>query len=165
MRELKVKALQKETFCNYGDFYDLLSPSGYSLGDFYHDRVPFPAPCGQQVAFSALVCSKRESNIIDSAESHSYATELLVPLDGDVIIHVAPPSVIPVPELTEAFLVPKGTLVTLRVGVWHLAPFAVQDGNTHLLIGLPERTYKTDCEIATYEEDQYMIVNYSEEIK
>lgn len=163
MRELKVKKLQKETFCSYGDFYDLMNPAGYSLGDFYHDRVLFPAPSGQSVAFSALVCTKQDANIIDSAESHSYATELLVPLDGDVIIHVAPPSVGPVPELTEAFLVPKGTMVTLRVGVWHLAPFAVQDGDTHLLIGLPERTYKTDCELVHYEIDQCMIVNYSEE--
>lgn len=32
-------------------------------------------------------------------------------LDDDVVLHVAPPSKEPVPELTEAFLIPKGTMV------------------------------------------------------
>lgn len=158
MKRIHVQPLTQETFHAYGDFSDVLNPDGYHLGDFYHDRVLFPVVGGQVVAFSSLICTKREQNIVDAAEFHSYARELILPIDGDVIIHVAPPSVDPVPELTEAFLVPKGTMVVLRVGVWHLAPFAVNKGNTHVLIGLPERTYKNDCVVVPYEQEKQMIV-------
>ncbi|MDD3058606.1 MAG: ureidoglycolate hydrolase [Sphaerochaeta sp.] len=165
MREIPVQSLQWESFHQYGEFSDALHPAGYSLGDFYHDRVLFPVSEGRMVGFSSLVCTKRMEKIIDSAECHSTAAEFILPLDGDVIVHVAPPSQVPVPELTEAFLVPKGTMVMLRIGVWHLAPFAVKEGDTHVLIGLPERIYKTDCMVVAYAEDQKMKVNYTEDAK
>lgn len=159
MRHIQAKQLSQEAFHQYGDFYDILNPVGYHLGDFYHDRMLFPVVHGQVVAFSALKCSKPKQRIVDAAESHSLTMEFLLPVDGDVIIHVAPPSTEPVPELTEAFYIPKGTMVTLRVGVWHLAPFAVHEGETHVLIGLPERTYKNDCVIVNYDQDKQMIID------
>ena len=50
---------------------------------------------------------KPEKIIVDAAEFHNYTGEVLLPLDDDVVIHVAPPTKEPVPELTEAFIVPK----------------------------------------------------------
>ena len=42
-----------------------------------------------------------------------------------MIVHVAPAGKDPVPELTEAFLVPRGTMVVLNTGAWHLSAIPV----------------------------------------
>ena len=94
--------------------------------------------------------------IVTAAEYHNTTAEILLPLDGDIVIHVAPPSNKPVPELTEAFYVPKGTMVKLNTGVWHLAPFAMDLDEVHVLIALPERIYFNDCIVVDYEKEQYI---------
>ena len=75
-------------------------------------------------------------------------------LDDDVILHVAPPSKEPVPELTEAFIVPKGTLVCLNLGVWHLSAMPINLDTAHVLIVLPERIYLNDCIVVDYPEER-----------
>ena len=45
------------------------------------------------------------------------------------------------------FYVPRGTFVALRPGVWHHAPFVVNNPVVHVLIVLPERTYANDCTV------------------
>ena len=81
-------------------------------------------------------------------------------MDDDAVINVAPPSKKPVPELTEAFIVPKGTIVKLNVGVWHLAPIPVNNEIMHVMIVLPERVYANDCTVVQYElDDQIEIVS------
>ena len=159
MRTIKVKQLSAEAFQAYGSFFDMEHPTGHNLGTFYHDHVLFPVTGGQVVGFSSLVSKKTEKMVISSVEYHNYSSEAILPLDGDIIVHVAPPSKKPVPELTEAFLVPKGTLVKLNIGVWHKSPFAVEHAETHILIALAERTYMTDCVVVDYiEADQMEVV-------
>ena len=85
--------------------------------------------------------------------------DLYACLDGDVVIHVAPPSTAPVPELTEAFYVPKGTIVRMNTGVWHMAPFPVKEDLVHLMVALPERIYFNDCYVVEYEPDQYVEIS------
>ena len=52
---------------------------------------------------------------------------MILPLNDDMILHVAPASAgTPVPELTKAFIVPKGTLVKINTAIWHLAPLRGQ---------------------------------------
>ncbi|AEV28045.1 ureidoglycolate hydrolase [Sphaerochaeta pleomorpha str. Grapes] len=159
MKTIKAKQLSKEAFNEYGSFYNLLEPRGHNLGTFYHDHVLFPVAGNKVVGFSALVCAKGEKMVISAAEYHNTTGEMILSLDGDVIVHVAPPSTKPVPELTEAFYVPAGTLVKLNAGVWHLAPFAVNTEVTHLMIALPERTYMNDCVVVEYPlEDQIEVI-------
>jgi hypothetical protein len=45
------------------------------------------------------------------------------------------------------FFVKKGTMVAIRPGVWHCAPFAYKADHVNVLIVLPERTYANDCTI------------------
>ena len=59
-----------------------------------------------------------------------------------------------VPEKTEAFIVPKGTLVKLNTGVWHLAALPVHNDVLHVMIILPERVYANDCTVCDYPEDR-----------
>ena len=67
----------------------------------------------------------------------------------------ATPPGAPVPlDRFRAFRVPKGTMVCLRPGVWHHAPFAVGGGPANVLIALPERTYANDCTVVELAEDE-----------
>ena len=72
------------------------------------------------------------------------------------MIHAAPPTKDPVPQLTEAFVVPKGTVVKLNTGVWHLAPMPVEEDVVHVLIVLPERVYANDCFVVDYPEEDWI---------
>jgi hypothetical protein len=62
-------------------------------------------------------------------------------------MHVAPagPALEFPASSAEVFLVPRGTLLCIRPGVWHHAPFAFGSDIVNCLIVLSERTYKNDC--------------------
>ncbi|NLL76806.1 MAG: DUF4867 family protein [Clostridiales bacterium] len=156
MRTIKAKQLTKEGFEPYGSYFDMLRPTGNNLGAFFHDHVLFPVSGDMPVGFSSLVSEKADPMIIKSSEYHNLTSEGMIPLDGDMILYVAPPSNKPVPELTEAFIVPKGTFVSIRTGVWHLAPFPVSENKIHIMIVLPERTYFNDCTVVDYKEEDYI---------
>ena len=94
--------------------------------------------------------------LVTQAEYHDTTCEGVLPLDDDVVLHVAPATQNPVPELTEAFIVPKGTMVKLNVGVWHLAAMPIHLDTAHVMITLPERIYKTDCVVVDYKPEQYV---------
>jgi len=99
---------------------------------------------------------KREP-IIDVTEYHSFTAEGILPLDNDILIHVAPatPPDGPVPlDKIRVFRVPTGTMVVLRPGVWHHAPFTVNEAPANVLIVLPMRTYANDCEVVPLDEGE-----------
>lgn len=48
------------------------------------------------------------------------------------------------------FHVPAGTMVVLRPGVWHHAPFTTNHRSVNILITLPERTYANDCTVVEF---------------
>lgn len=156
MRKIKAQKLTTETFSRYGAFYNLVEPDGNALGAFYNDKVALPVSGNVPVTFSSLVTEKADKMIVNSAEYHNYTGEGILPLDGDVVIHVAPATKEPVPELTEAFIVPKGTVVKLNTGVWHLAPMPIETDVVHVLIVLPERVYANDCYVVDYPEEAWM---------
>jgi ureidoglycolate lyase len=67
-----------------------------------------------------------------------------------VLIHVGPATppnaAVPLDKI-RVFRVPRGTLVSLRPGVWHHAPFTLSDNPANVLIVLPERLYANDCTV------------------
>lgn len=156
MRQLKAKLITVENFKKFGSFTDLLNPEGHSLGDFYQDRLKMHCSGSMQMAFSPLLIRKPEQMIVTSAEYHNYTQEGVLCLDDDVIIHVAPAGKEAVPDLTEAFFVPQGTMVLLDTGVWHLSAIPVNKEVAHVLIALPERTYFNDCVVVDYPEEQWI---------
>ena len=156
MRQIKAKQITAENFKEFGSFTDLLNPTGYSLGDFYQDRLKMHNSGSMQTAFSPLLVHKPEKMIVTTAEYHNYTQEGVLCLDDDVIVHVAPAGKDPVPELTEAFLVPKGPMVLLNTGVWHLSAIPVNKETAHVLIVLPERTYFNDCVVVEYPEENWV---------
>lgn len=159
MRTIKAKPLTKEGFEPYGSYFDMLNPKGNNLGAFYHDHVLFPVSGAMPVGFSTLVSEKAGPMIIKASEYHNSTSEGMMPMDDDMILYVAPPSNKQVPELTEAFIIPKGTFVMIRTGVWHLAPFPVNQSKIHIMIVLPERIYCNDCTVVDYKEKDYIEIS------
>ena len=84
--------------------------------------------------------------VITDAEFHNHTCEVAMPLDQDAVFWVAPAGVgetLPVDDV-EAFLVPKGCVISLRPGVWHHAAFATEERPVNVMIVLPERAYLND---------------------
>jgi len=158
MRKIKAKPITVENFAPYGCFANVLNPKGNHLGDFYNDQVLMPVSGGMPIGFSPLVMNKPEKMIVSAAEYHNTTGEGIIALDDDIILHVAPATKVSVPELTEAFIVPKGAIVKLNAGVWHFGPLPVNSDIVHILIILPERIYANDCIVVEYAlEDQFEI--------
>ena len=115
MITIKAVPITAENFRPYGSFASMLDPRGNCFpGDatFYPDQVELNAH--GTVAFSPLTVKKPERMIVTMAEYHNYTGEGVFVIDDDAVIHVAPPSNrVIVPEKTEAFIVPKGTLVSI----------------------------------------------------
>ena len=158
MNQIKAKELTMEGFAAFGTFAKMLNPKpAYPNArpvSFVADMAQLNLGKATIASFSVCRVEKRP-NIVDTVESHTSCGEGILPLDGDIIIHVGrptPTSFIPFDSL-EAFRVPQGTFVALRRGVWHFAPFAV-DGTVNTLIVLPERTYAEDCFVAPMPEDK-----------
>lgn len=154
MHRIKAKELTKDSFCEFGSFYNLIDLEGNNFGDFYPDHLLNPVSGNLPFSFSGLKVHKCEKMIVDKAEYHNLTGEILLPLDTDVVIHVAPANVESAPETTQAFIVRKGTIVRLKVGVYHLAPFSIEKEEGRVMVALPERTYKNDCVIVEYSEEE-----------
>jgi len=152
MKEIAWKKLSLEGFRKFGTWSCMVSPSGPHLGaepiQFYGDMVQSTLGAVPVASFGVCRVMKRPF-VIDVSEFHDTCCEIVLPLDGDVLMHVAPAG--PSPEFpsdaAEVFLVPRGTLACLRPGVWHHAPYAFGSNVVNCLIVLPERTYKNDCTV------------------
>ena len=150
MKQVKVQPLTRDAFAPFGEFYSMAEPDGYALVGAIHQFFPdrMTTACTGRLAFSPLVVKRPERMIITQQEYHTTAEELILPLDDDMILHVAPASGgKTVTDHAKAFLVPKNTLVKLKAAIWHLAPLPAAREQLTALIILPECTYANDCPV------------------
>ena len=166
MTKITVSELNIESFNKYGFYANMINPEAPKLGcepiEFYRDMVMLDLGQNTNAAFSICRVCKRP-DVVDVSEFHDRCGEGILPLDSDVLIHVAPASTgceVPV-EKIEIFRVPKGTMVVLRPGVWHHAPFAYKSDVANVLIVLPERTYAVDCKVTELTEDNMIEIDCS----
>lgn len=151
MRQVKIKQLTVESFARYGTFASIIDAKGDKLGappvEFYRDLVQQDLGCASNVSYSACVVESRKPWVIDTIESHDYCHETIICLDGDYLMHVAPatPKDKVVYDDIEVFLLPEGTVVNVKAGVWHYAGFPYNCDKVHIMCALPERTYEKDC--------------------
>lgn len=150
MYSTKVKELTLDAFKPYGCFANLIDPQTEAIGNgptwFHRDILPLDLKQTSVASFSICRVVDRPL-VVEVAEYHNHTTEGIIPLDGDIVIHVGVATtadVCPVDRF-EAFRVPKGTMVTLKPGVWHHAPFTANGQPVNTIIVLPERTYVNDC--------------------
>ena len=157
MRTVKVEALTHEAFAPFGQFYTMDAPQGYALCGEIHQFFPdrMVADCQHRVGYSPILVKKPEKMIVTQQEYHTTTWEMILPMNDDMILHVAPASAgAPVGHLSRAFLVPKHTLVKLNAAIWHLAPLPANAPQLAAMIILPECTYANDCTVVDLPEDQ-----------
>ncbi len=162
MRVIKPQPLSKKAFAPYGEYYSIQKPDGYALqGEihrFFPDRV-LANISRANVGFSPILVKKPAQMLIKQVEYHTTTCELIMPLNDDMILHVAPPSAgKPVPEETVAFIVPKHTLIKMNACVWHLAPLPKTKEELAALIVLPECTYMNDCTVVDLTADEQFVI-------
>jgi ureidoglycolate lyase len=161
MKEVKVKELSLEAFSKYGSYANMINPDTIKIGaepiEFFRDIVKSNLGNATQASFSVCRVSKRP-NIINVSEYHNTSCEVCMPIDGDVLMHVAP--AVPQKEfpvdLAEVFYIPKGTIVIVDPGVWHHGPYTVDTDVVNCLVALPERLYMNDCYFYDFPEEDYI---------
>lgn len=162
MRQIKVEALTHEGFAPFGQFYKMEQPEGYALCGELHQFFPdrLVADSNHRVGYSPIVVKKPEKMIITQQEYHTTTWEMILPMDDDMILHVAPASAgTPVTHLAKAFLVPKHTLIKMNAAIWHLAPLPANKDALTAMIILPECTYANDCTVVDLTpEEQFEII-------
>ena len=159
MKTVKIEELSVEAFLPFGFYARQIDPQAEKIGappvEFFRDMVQQDLGGSSIASFSTCRVAQRE-RVIDVAEYHSKTAEGILPLDDDILIHVGPATAndegVPIEKL-RVFRIPKGTMVVLRPGVWHHAPFTVNEPVANVLIVLPERTYATDCTVVELEEN------------
>jgi len=139
-----------ERFSIYGAYSDMLNPKGIKFGDetfeFYRDMIKLTLGNSNTASFSLCRIFQRPL-VINASEYHNYTGEMIIPLDGDILMHVGPATangVVPVEDI-EIFRIPKGVVVCVNPGVWHYAAFVYGCDSVNILVALPERTYMNDC--------------------
>ena len=164
MRTVQVQELQLETFLPFGFYANMIDPDTETIGappiEFCRDMLQLDLGGAGHVSFSTCRVEPRDL-MIDVSEYHSSAGEGVLPLDNEVLMHVAPatpPGEVPYDKF-EVFRVPQGTMVVLRPGVWHHGPLSTNGKPANMLIALPERLYANDCHVVEFEEqDRIKIV-------
>ena len=162
MKTIKAVPVTHEEFAPFGQFYPIGNPDGYALcGEihkFYPDRVT--ADSNHRIGYSPIVVKKPEKMVITQQEYHTTTWEMILPLDDDMILHVAPASAgTIVNEYAKAFIIPKNTLVKMNAAIWHLAPLPANNDQITAMIILPECTYANDCTVVDLTpEQQFEIV-------
>ena len=157
MRTIKAELITNESFAPFGQFYTMGEPSGYALcGElhkFFPDRIT--ADSNHRIGFSPITVKKPDRMIITQQEYHTTTWEMIMPLNDDMILHVAPASGGKVvSELAKAFIVPKNTLVKINTAIWHLAPLPFEKESLTAMIILPECTYANDCTVVDLKADE-----------
>lgn len=152
---LPIETLSLHTFRDFGQYTDLFGSDYAKIGappiEFFRDQSLQTLGEDTAVSYSTCRCAPRP-RVIDTTEHHSRTCEMLLPLDQDVLMHFGPATPAgeaPPLDRFRVFRVPRGTLVVIRPGVWHHAPFATEDRPANILVALPERTYANDCVVVT----------------
>ena len=163
MRRIPARPLTENAFRVYGSCADLMRPensvSNGQAKKFFRELCILGLGRETNAAFSTLKVRKVPP-IVEATEFHAACGEGLFVVDGDVVMHVGPPTANRTPPLDdfEAFVVPAGTFVSLRPGVWHYEPFALTNDVVCVIIVLPERTYANDtCFVELSSEDRIEI--------
>lgn len=160
MLSIKVKELTNDMFKPYGRFNNLINPKTNQLGpapaEWYPD-IQNVRLRDNIVSFSICKVLPRPY-VVTHTEYHECTEEGILPLDGDILIHVGLPDNPGncASERFEVFRVPQGTIVSLKPGVWHYSPFTVTDKPVNILIVLPERTYSRDCVVVLLDEGKQL---------
>ncbi|MBR8535877.1 DUF4867 family protein [Carboxylicivirga sediminis] len=166
MKVIQIEPLSLEAYKPFGTYANLIDPVDERLGtppvEFFRDQLQLSVNGNLPLSYSCCRVEKRDY-VIDTLEYHSSCSEAVLPLDNDILLQVglATVSQIPIPiEKIRVFYVPKGTVITIKPGVWHWAPFSSNDNPANILINLPERTYANDCVVMELPQEDWLRIEF-----
>jgi ureidoglycolate hydrolase len=159
MYKVKINELTLENFQKFGSFARMVNPEAVKIGaapvEFFRDMLGLNL--GRDTAASFSTCRVSKTSLkVTALEFHTFCQEGILPLDGDILIALAPATAngdLPWDRVA-AFHIPQGTMLALRPGVWHGGPFADQADSVNVLIVLPERVYANDCQVVAIPADK-----------
>lgn len=151
--KIKVKELNQDTFAAYGSVLDWKGTklSSTSENHDYWDGVAQMHPDGTQVC-SFLRTKKSTKAQIDEMECHYKTEELLVALQGDIVITVAEPNpakTAPDESTLSCFTLKQGSGVVLKAGLWHALPCTDVPGGSMMLVVFKKDTSYSEEENVT----------------
>jgi ureidoglycolate lyase len=139
--KLKVETLTRDSFAPYGSIVSKpdTSPTSKMEGlDYWAGVSTLPDVQGPfDVGYAVL---EPRPFVQDHFERHMRTPELLMPVDGDMIVvvghadHPDEPGRLPAKDRYAAFKVPEGVAIIMKSGVWHWAPFPVDSPLRMLVI-------------------------------
>lgn len=156
--KIAAEGLSVSAFAPFGDVVELPArePDAYGPGwSWWTETGCLPvASRPYAIGYLSLEPTRLE---FDWAERHLKTVEMLAPLGGDCLVHVAPPN--PPnerdrdPRLHDfrVFRIRRGQAIILKPGVWHAAPFALHE-NTSVLVFLLENTGREDTQVVRFPE-------------
>ena len=152
-RTLAIKEITAENVAPYGT---LVTRSAAEPA-FSSDEFDFWNELAVDETFGALsvgmVEARAQELTASTFERHAGTSELLAPLDGDVIIVLGEPtSGGPDVEKFEAFRLRAGSAILLGIGTWHFAPMT-RDGTVAVLVVFRKGTPDNDMEIHRIDEE------------
>lgn len=146
--DVQLKKISKENFASFGGYFDESSSVPVSAERYFSwwNGVGIIDIKGRtSVGVVRPVFNPDFSETI--FEQHRNTPEVLIPVDEDVILllgkEAAFKNEIPSKEDFEAFLVPRGTVVSINPGVWHHSPMAMNKFS-RVIVLFKENTSQND---------------------
>ena len=123
--------------------------------DFFCPLGSFP---GYEEGYDIGICSiKKQFSIFNRMERHLDSCEILIPINEDMFVPMAPPGDVPVTEHIRLVPVNKGELICMNEGVWHFAAGPIKAKALDYFVILKTSTPETDLEMKDL--DDTIVIN------
>lgn len=153
MWKLPARPIDAQSFAPFGRCIDLLKLGGDpDQSAYFPDLMRLQLPQPAAVSMGRVCACRRRLPFI---EAHPATAEIRLPLDGDIVLYVAPAQPLEQldPQEIQAFLVPRGTLVEIKPGILHGRQFTVDKPVVHVLFLCREHAVRQDTVARTFEEN------------
>lgn len=142
---MKIQALEQEAFAEFGEILSMDDvPSVDSANEFaFHDTAQ-GIRLASHCCTGVLSCRNRPRKVV-KMERHHESSEVIVALDGDVVMVMAPSD----DELenntrVRSFLIKQGQAIVMKPNTWHWIPFPVDKQDVHALVLFKDATGAND---------------------
>ncbi len=155
MKDLKKEIINWEEISNL-DFISVISLNKKAI--FSNEILDFWSPLyllkGYKEGYEIGICEiKRPFSYFNRMEAHFSSEEILIPLNKDMFVPVAPPAESPDPDKIKLVKVKKGEIAVLKEGTWHFAagPIENEGENLRYIVLLKNGTPKNDLKMVDLE--------------
>jgi ureidoglycolate hydrolase len=146
MYDIKVLELTREKFSPYGQVVEVPASGQPTIEvetvKFWKQQAIYST--GEKTEVGVLMVKQQEM-IFEELENHFKTPTILLCLDGDFILPVAPPSDdLPSPSEVVAFRVPKNQMVIMAEKCWHGVAYPADKEEITLLVIFRENSLDDD---------------------